>query len=150
MSYSNRELYHHGIPGQSWGKRRGPPYPLSRGKSGRIVGSEKKTSTEKKEEPVKPEKKLTKKSTKSYSDQELRDMVARMGLEKQYNQLKKELYPEQQMYLQKFVKSYTSNLMNELPKTASRITLKFIESQVNKSLGLQDSGDGKKKNKDKS
>lgn len=135
MSYSNRELYHHGIPGQSWGKRRGPPYPLSRGKSGRIVGSEKKS---------------TKKSTKSYSDQELRDMVARMGLEKQYNQLKKELYPEQQMYLQKFVKSYTSNLMNELPKTASRITLKFIESQVNKSLGLQDSGDGKKKNKDKS
>lgn len=24
------ELYHHGIPGQKWGKRNGPPYPLSK------------------------------------------------------------------------------------------------------------------------
>lgn len=26
--YYCSELYHHGIPGQSWGKRNGPPYPL--------------------------------------------------------------------------------------------------------------------------
>lgn len=39
--YKN-ELYHHGIDGQKWGVRNGPPYPLSRAgkvvkKAGRIV-----------------------------------------------------------------------------------------------------------------
>ena len=28
-SYVRQELYHHGIQGQKWGKRNGPPYPLS-------------------------------------------------------------------------------------------------------------------------
>ena len=32
MEYSYRdELYHHGIQGQKWGKRNGPPYPLKSG-----------------------------------------------------------------------------------------------------------------------
>ena len=26
--YRNYELYHHGIQGQKWGKKQGPPYPL--------------------------------------------------------------------------------------------------------------------------
>lgn len=30
------ELYHHGIKGQEWGVRNGPPYPLNR-KEGRII-----------------------------------------------------------------------------------------------------------------
>ena len=27
--YDSNELYHHGILGQRWGKKNGPPYPLS-------------------------------------------------------------------------------------------------------------------------
>lgn len=33
--YSN-ELYHYGIPGQEWGKRNGPPYPLSEAKAAKV------------------------------------------------------------------------------------------------------------------
>lgn len=35
-------LEHHGVKGQSWGDRNGPPYPLSRGKDGRITQGQKK------------------------------------------------------------------------------------------------------------
>ena len=34
------ELYHHGIKGQTWGVRRGPPYPLEDGRSNRPSKSE--------------------------------------------------------------------------------------------------------------
>ena len=46
MLYSvNGELYHHGIQGQKWGKRNGPPYPL---KPGAKSASETKTDNKKK------------------------------------------------------------------------------------------------------
>lgn len=35
-------LEHHGVKGQSWGKRNGPPYPLDRGKDGRVTKGQKK------------------------------------------------------------------------------------------------------------
>lgn len=35
-------LEHHGVKGQSWGEKNGPPYPLSRGKDGRITQTQKK------------------------------------------------------------------------------------------------------------
>lgn len=38
----NYELYHHGIPGQKYGVRHGPPYPLSRKKSSSIIKRAKK------------------------------------------------------------------------------------------------------------
>lgn len=33
--YDPNELYHHGIKGQEWGVRNGPPYPLDHGRHGR-------------------------------------------------------------------------------------------------------------------
>lgn len=35
-------LEHHGVKGQSWGEKNGPPYPLSRGKNGQITKTQKK------------------------------------------------------------------------------------------------------------
>lgn len=35
-------LEHHGVKGQSWGKKNGPPYPLSRGKDGKVTQTQKK------------------------------------------------------------------------------------------------------------
>lgn len=32
-----RELYHHGIQGQKWGVRNGPPYPLDKGRKQKVT-----------------------------------------------------------------------------------------------------------------
>lgn len=40
----DKVLIHHGIDGQKWGKRNGPPYPLSRKEKRRIKRSQKKLS----------------------------------------------------------------------------------------------------------
>lgn len=34
---NNNYFYHHGIDGQKWGKRNGPPYPLNRDSIGRVI-----------------------------------------------------------------------------------------------------------------
>lgn len=119
MYSRNAELYHHGILGQKWGLRNGPPYPLdskistgsrlkkifSRDKGGEEV---KKTKEEKDQiaraKALKKEnKKMLKESkrdtvtskavkkAKGMSDEELRDAVARLNFEKQYAILEKDL-----------------------------------------------------------
>lgn len=35
--YLYSELFHHGIKGQKWGVRNGPPYPLDKSKKGGII-----------------------------------------------------------------------------------------------------------------
>lgn len=42
MVYESNYISHHGIKGQSWGVRNGPPYPLKRTSSGAIDTSRKK------------------------------------------------------------------------------------------------------------
>lgn len=48
------ELYHHGIFGQRWGKRNGPPYPLSRSQKSRKEkkGEEREPLTDKEKEKI--------------------------------------------------------------------------------------------------
>ena len=119
-------LAHHGIPGQKWGERNGPPYPLG---SGQKSYQEKKLSKGKgslgdrafdrnikqgKDKPnISPAEKVVKdtkgavestnklnddiikfkqdaqgkKDLSEYTDQELRDMVNRLQLERTYQSL---------------------------------------------------------------
>lgn len=43
---NNNYFYHHGIEGQKWGKRNGPPYPLQRDSKGRVKGKYSKKQAE--------------------------------------------------------------------------------------------------------
>ena len=59
-------LIHHGIDGQRWGHRNGPPYPLSRQKNKR------------------PKKRNVKEEARMLSDEELKTRTNRLNLEKNY------------------------------------------------------------------
>ena len=74
------ELYHHGIPGQKWGKRHGPPYPLERQK--RYGGSEKNGPD------VKPRKKVTMDEAKAHVKKAYADINAKNEVKKQERQAK--------------------------------------------------------------
>lgn len=67
MNPYSTELCHHGILGQRWGKRNGPPYPLD---------AEDHSASEKKAG--------WRKSVKSMSDEELRQKISRKRLENDY------------------------------------------------------------------
>lgn len=41
---NNDYFYHHGIDGQKWGKRNGPPYPLNRDSIGSVIKKKKKSN----------------------------------------------------------------------------------------------------------
>lgn len=79
MQYTS-ELSHYGIPGMKWGRRRSS-------------GSAKSPSPSKKKQSPK------------MSDDELRKVVTRMQLEKQYSQLKKESVTSGKNYIQKLAKA---------------------------------------------
>ena len=74
------ELVHHGVDGQQWGVRNGPPYPLDR-KSARAERKQKLKE-------VKSRKHIKKPSKLAYfSDEELQKAIDRLNLELEYMDL---------------------------------------------------------------
>lgn len=75
------ELYHHGIEGQEWGKRNGPPYPLDRKEHNRIVRSAEATG--KRNLSYRRSRKYAKRMT----DDDLNETIDRLKREEQYRRL---------------------------------------------------------------
>lgn len=83
----NAELYHHGIEGQKWGIRNGPPYPLD-GDSRK----ERKAARKAEKEAKKEEKKRRDISNVgSMTDKELSDAILRTQQEITYGNMQKQL-----------------------------------------------------------
>ena len=98
LNPTNSDLQHHGILGQKWGRRNGPPYPLDGSVS---TGSRLKTKKGKKDKykPVTSKTyskrrtnasiAATKKDINKMSNQELRDSNERLRLEQEHERLTK-------------------------------------------------------------
>ena len=77
----NVYIKHSGIKGMHWGKKNGPPYPL---KESQKSSSEKRLS----------KKQIRKNKIKSMSNDELKNEIYRMKLEKEYEQVSKKGKPK--------------------------------------------------------
>ena len=92
---TNEFLKHFGILGMKWGIRRFQPYSKGEGHKGRYTGKKNnierlKTNKSKKKEAKEKKKELKKNPVspaKSMSDDELRQALNRINMEKQYDQL---------------------------------------------------------------
>lgn len=80
---SNEVLMHHGIEGQKWGKRNGPPYPLDQGQKSQ---AERRYRTDKGYHQNQNGRKK-KKNVSEMSNDELQRRVTRKQLEQQYKDL---------------------------------------------------------------
>lgn len=88
---NNNELTHHGVLGMKWGVRRSPA------QLARARGSSKSKSDN-----------SDKKSAKNMSDDELRRVVNRLQMERQYSQLSQSNVSKGKNYAQKVIKAGTT------------------------------------------
>ena len=77
-------LTHHGIQGQKWGERNGPPYPLSKSPSTKSKTKVRKTEAQKESER---QKRYDVKNRGALSDEELQAKIKRLQMEKQLREL---------------------------------------------------------------
>ena len=143
------ELKHHGIPGQKWGKRNGPPYPLDSGGKSGSSGKEHRKTDGKDTEKSKP----AHKSSSSMSDSELREAINRMELERRYRQLYKELNPKKVSRGKKFVMDVLEksgkNIAEQVTTYALGTLINKAASKITGDENVVNLNKGKKDKKDK-
>lgn len=72
------ELYHHGVIGQKWGEKNGPPYPLSEGQKSAAEKKGHKTAEQKESER---NKRNDAKNRGTLTDEEIAQRIARLEAE---------------------------------------------------------------------
>lgn len=114
-------IKHYGILGMKWGIRRYQPYPKGKGHKGKFLGLKSRSQKKVEKERSKPP---TKKSVKDMTDDELKEAVNRLNMEKRY----RELTAKQKSRGQKLV----VEILNDAAKqAASAYVKKSLNEYVN-------------------
>lgn len=147
-------LQHWGIKGMKWGVRRyqnkdGTLTALGRKREREM--NEKLKSAKKENEALKKENEALRKKTtpasrdtRDLSDDELRQKINRLYMEKQYSDVYKQLYPEkpkEEHPGKKFVKQMWSST---LAPALVNVGKSYVEKSLKKALGLEDKPDPNK------
>lgn len=124
-------LSHHGIEGQKWGKRNGPPYPLDydahsaaeknsnpKSKLDNYSDSTKK-KTNNKSSLMKESAKSARASVKNMSDSELKAAIDRKKKEKEYIELSSRDITQGRDYVEKLMVDFGTNSVNSFVKAFS-------------------------------
>lgn len=122
-------LKHYGILGMKWGRRR------FQNKDGTLTPAGKKRYSEDNKDTSnesKPETKPKAKTIKDLSDDELRDRINRLNLEKQYKQLYKELNPAKVNKGKEFVNRIVSRSAENI---GTQLVTAAMGTAVNKTIG---------------
>lgn len=126
-------LSHHGIEGQQWGKRNGPPYPLDKKVSAQIQSGA-HPITPSKDIGHKPSRKELSKYARSLSDEQLRDATNRLNAERNY--INAVHSPTNREKVAEFVKKQATNVSLNVIDQASKEMGKRIANQIiHKTMG---------------
>ena len=147
-------LQHWGIKGMKWGVRRyqnkdGTLTALGRKREKEM--SDKLKSANKQLKELKKENETLKKNatpasrnTRELTDDELRQRINRLNMEKQYSDIYKQLYPEQPK-AEHPGKKYAKKILGETVLPAlSNVGKSYIEKSLKKAMGLDDKPDPSK------
>lgn len=124
------ELYHHGIKGQEWGERNGPPYPLAPATSAAVKKSavKKKKNFFERRRDKKKMKKLRDAKEQKKVEKEERERVINSGNANEIDKIKHKLTDEE--YARALSRINFNATLNEYKTAANRAKLEDISNKV--------------------
>lgn len=125
---STNELYHHGIDGQRWGVRHGPPYPLDRADHNKVVEKSKKSSEKRHLSYV-----SSRKHAKRMTDADLNATIDRLQREETYRRLVSGEKTANKLAKKQLKATKQSNKIRKEEQKLARE--RFEEEKKNNSLG---------------
>lgn len=103
---SSDELYHHGVDGQKWGVKNGPPYPIERG--GNKSSGKRKYRTDKGYRQKNQNGSKKHKNASRMSNNELKRQIERKQLEQKYNELNASQISRGRQKVMSIIKDYAT------------------------------------------
>lgn len=124
------ELYHHGIKGQEWGERNGPPYPLAPATSAAVKKSavKKKKGFFERRRDKKKMKKLRDVKEQKKIEKEEREKIINSGNANEIDKIKHKLTDEE--YARALSRINFNATLNEYKTAANRAKLEDISNKV--------------------
>ena len=124
------ELYHHGIKGQEWGERNGPPYPLAPATSAAVKKSavKKKKNFFERHRDKKKMKKLRDAKEQKKVEKEEREKIINSGNANEIDKIKHKLTDEE--YARALSRINFNATLNEYKTAANRAKLEDISNKV--------------------
>lgn len=159
------DIYHHGVPGQKWGVKNGPPYPVVAG--AKVTVNKRKMTKEtrqrydagksvrNRDDDSDGRTRLTRVRVSSLTDEQLQKRIARLKLENEYKALLRGDRAQQQKLNNgksaavSILTKTAETVLPEVGKTMLQVHIKNVEHRHRIDESRIDKNNNKNENKDK-